>query len=85
MKDQEVTIAQWWDTKDIAKHLGYSIRQVRGRISKYNGFPEPKRLRSGNASSQPRWKSSEIIAWAEKCFMTDEQAEIERARPRKKL
>ncbi len=51
----------------VAEMLGYkSGRQIVERIAKLPGFPVPVRFPTANGGAgHPRWKSDEIVAWAD--------------------
>lgn len=56
-----------WSAAEIAAYLKVSQRQVIERYSKLPDFPPAIRLLSaGRRSGRPRWRASEVIAWAEK-------------------
>lgn len=56
-----------WDTETIANYLKRSVRQVSERIVCLPTFPRAIRIPSGGPGrSQPLWKATEVIAWAEK-------------------
>ena len=73
-------IDHWWGISTIAKYLDMEKRQVRDRISKSPGFPKPSRLKLAGTTSRPRWKSSEIIEWANTAFQLEKDVG---GRPRK--
>jgi predicted DNA-binding transcriptional regulator AlpA len=52
---------RWLTAEDVGALLGYSPAQIRERIACRPGFPKPLRVDGGH----PRWKASEIQAWAE--------------------
>ena len=55
-----------WDTEAIANYLQRAPRVVRAKIVGAPGFPAPIRLPNDEGvSSQPLWKASEVVAWAE--------------------
>lgn len=56
-----------WCVADVATYLGVSDAQVRERYACRPDFPRPIRLPvAGSGRGHPRWKASEIIAWAER-------------------
>lgn len=56
-----------WTTENVAVYLNCSARQVADRFSKLQSFPRAIRLPTKDGhTGQPRYKASEVIAWAEK-------------------
>ncbi|MES9859246.1 MAG: hypothetical protein ABW160_18895 [Candidatus Thiodiazotropha sp. 4PDIV1] len=87
-KDQistPITPYQWWSTKRIAEFLDIGERQVRDRFTKDPNFPKARKPYLASHIGQPRWKSSEVIAWAEENYLSEEEAKTIRklGRPRK--
>lgn len=76
---------QWWSTTKIAEFLDIGERQVRDRITKDPSFPNARKPRLTSHVGQPRWKSTEVIAWSEQAYMSDKEAASSKkiGRPRK--
>lgn len=56
-----------WDAATIGAYLKMSPRQVTERYAPLPDFPKAIRLPSpGSGKGHPRWKATEVIAWAEK-------------------
>ncbi|TXF09821.1 helix-turn-helix transcriptional regulator [Pelomicrobium methylotrophicum] len=56
-----------WSADEIAAYLKVCRRYVIDRYSKLPDFPPAIRLPSaGGRSGHPRWRASDVIAWAEK-------------------
>ncbi len=56
-----------WGSAEIAAYLKVSSKHVLDRYAPMTDFPLAIRLPTQNGGhGQPRWKASEIIAWAEK-------------------
>jgi hypothetical protein len=59
--------AQLWTVSDVASCLSCSPSQVTDRHAVLPGFPKAIRLPSiGRGRGHPRYKASEVIAWAER-------------------
>lgn len=55
-----------WDAKTIGAFLKVSPRSVTEYYAQLKDFPLPVRLPSRTGGSgRPRWKSLEVVAWAE--------------------
>lgn len=60
-----------WDVEHIAAYLVRAPKVVRDRVVTLPDFPRPIRIPSvqsgkqDQSKAQPRWKASEVIAWAE--------------------
>jgi hypothetical protein len=55
-----------WSTADIGAYLRRPVQVVRERVVVVPGFPEAIRLPNfGGGKAHPRWKASEVVAWAE--------------------
>ena len=56
-----------WSTKEIGEYLQRPAQVVRDRVVCVPGFPKAIRLPNagGLGTAHPRWKASEVIAWAE--------------------
>lgn len=60
-----------WDIEHIAAYLVRAPKVVRDRVVTLPDFPKPIRIPSTQSGKQdqskahPRWKASEVIAWAE--------------------
>lgn len=80
---------QWWSTTKIAEFLDISERQIRDRYSKDPSFPQARKPRLASHVGHPRWKSIEVIEWAEKYYLTDNEAIVFEGkligRPRKSI
>lgn len=50
---------RWLDAAAVGAMLGYSARHVLQRIACRPDFPTPR-----NLGGHPRWKASEVDAWA---------------------
>lgn len=69
-----------WSTAEIGEYLRRPAQVVRERVVIVPGFPEAIRLPNfGGGKAHPRWKASEVVAWAESY-----QGGSRRGRPRKK-
>lgn len=56
-----------WSGTEIAAYLKVGARQVLERYAPLPDFPKAIRLpTSEGGKGQPRWKASEVIAWAER-------------------
>jgi len=56
-----------WGAKEIAAYIKLSERVVIERVVTVSGFPQAIRLPTQRGTKgHPRWKASEVIAWAEK-------------------
>jgi len=56
-----------WSTKEIAACYKVSESHVLQRWASRTDFPKACRLPSdGGRSGRPRWKATEVIAWAER-------------------
>lgn len=56
-----------WDSSTIAAYLKLSERVVIERVVAVIGFPQAIRLPTQRGTKgHPRWKASEVIAWAER-------------------
>jgi predicted DNA-binding transcriptional regulator AlpA len=51
---------QLWSVRTIAKYMDMSEHTIRNCITKRPDFPERV-----SSNGNPRWKASEVIAWAE--------------------
>lgn len=70
-----------WSGTEIGAYLKVGSRQVLERYAPLPDFPKAIRLPTGEGGKgQPRWKASEVIAWAEK---HQEGNGSSRGRPRK--
>ena len=57
----------WLDSAGVAAMLSLAPRQVRERVALLPGFPEPMRITGvGRGPGHPRWRSDEVLAWAER-------------------
>ncbi|GAA4084359.1 hypothetical protein [Zhongshania borealis] len=76
---------EWWSTSKIAAFLDIGERQVRDRISKDGAFPKARKALLSSCISQPRWRSDEVVEWAEKSYLTDDEISAKKkiGRPRK--
>lgn len=55
-----------WGSAEIAAYLKLEQRQVSDRVVTLPGFPAAIRIPTrGPGRGQPRYKASEVIAWAE--------------------
>lgn len=55
-----------WGYSEIAAYLKLAQRQVADRVATLPGFPAAIRIPTrGAGRGQPRYKASEVIAWAE--------------------
>ena len=56
-----------WNASKVAEYLNVGARQVLERYSLMDGFPAAIRLPNPTGGrGHPRWKATEIIAWAAK-------------------
>lgn len=55
-----------WTSEEAGKYLKVAPRYVMEKLACQDGFPAAIRLPATNGRGHPKWKASEVKAWADK-------------------